>query len=266
MTRKKSIGVTGEGRTQPLMSVLIPCYEMGGLGAEMLGRALSSLLSQRTDGRFQVEVVVSDQSRSDELERLVGRIEPPDGIVLRYLRNRVSRQSSSANLNYAFKNATGEYTKILFQDDFLTVDNALSLIHTALQKSSSPWLVCGSSKSRNGVTLEETMVPRYHEEISLGHNTISSPSVLALKSEAWLEFDENLIWLMDCELYGRLGKKYGPPTVLVENLVANGVGRHQLTESGVSDLRKKIEFFFVKLKRFAGSMKVMGDGVPLSSQ
>ena len=64
------------------------------------------------------------------------------------------------------------------------------------------WLLTGS-ELQDGKTIERPMVPHLtHYTLA---NTVSSPSVLAFR--AWrVFFDENLIWLMDVELYASLGK------------------------------------------------------------
>jgi len=59
------------------------------------------------------------------------------------------------------------------------------------------------------------MIPKYHDNIHRGGNTFGCPSVISIrKTDPLLLFDESLAWLMDCEYYKRLHKKFGDPSIL----------------------------------------------------
>ncbi len=208
----------------PKISVCIPTYEMGGKGAKFLERALSNLLSQDFD---DFEVVVSDQSEDHAVRSLCESWD--QDLCIAYFDNSAGKRQASANSNFAIDRARGEIVKILFQDDFLWEKMALSRMSDAFDGSEIDWLVCGSCISRDGNSLERTMVPRLTEKMHFGKNAVSSPSVLAMRASCVQKFDENLIWLMDVEMYRRLWRDLGEPAIIKETLVANCIHSGQVS-------------------------------------
>ena len=74
--------------------------------------------------------------------------------------------------------------------------------------------------------------------LRFGRNTVSSPSVLALRAEVGLHFDENLIWLMDVEFYDRCAQQLGAPVILPDVLVANRLHEGQVSARVTKPLRR----------------------------
>lgn len=234
------------------VSVLVPAYEMGGLGQAFLSRNLDSIMSQSLETvtkRLCVEIVVSDHSPDGELRGFVESLSMPLGFEIRYERNESRRGSASANLNFAFSKSSGEIIKILFQDDFFMDELALARIVARFDENPrSMWLVSGCSHSLDGLSFFATMVPRYHNDIHLGSNTISSPSVLSLRRSAWLGFDTRLRWLLDVDYYKAMHDAFGAPIIVNESLVANGIGHHQVTSQGISQTKLLAEKIVVSRK------------------
>lgn len=131
------------------------------------------------------------------------------------------------NSNSAIKQANGEIIKILFMDDYLQSEKALQNI---LDNFKGGWLVSGCWHDMEGI-LSNPHVPEYTEDILTGNNKIGSPSVLTFENKDPKLFDENLSWLLDCDLYYRLHKRYGLPTVVESFDVAIGTGSHQTTRT-----------------------------------
>jgi glycosyltransferase involved in cell wall biosynthesis len=234
----------------PALSICIPTYEMGGLGAHYLDLSLKILAKQDFS---DFEVVISDQSNDDAVANLCAlRSQDMD---IRHIWNRDGRRLASANVNNAMTHATGPILKILFQDDFLSGNNALSQIHQAMDQSGK-WLLCGSCVTRDGITQERPMVPRLTEKLQFGKNTVSSPSVLAMHRDFAMQFDETLIWLMDVELYKRLWDSHGDPVILSDPLVVNRLHEGQVSASISKQLRHK-ELRYIRAK-FADSTSFRG--------
>lgn len=227
------------------LSVLVPAYEMNGRGSEFLRRNLASILKQDIshdifDGT--VEIVVSDQSQDGCLAEVCRELAIPSGFTLRHEPNPHQFRSASSNLNTAFNASSGRYVKVIFQDDFLLSRRAL--LETLEAFESHPgmsWLLCGTTHTRDGETFFNNMVPKLHDRIHFGLNTVSSPSVLALRRSAWIPFDTNLRWLMDVDAYKSLHTAWGAPIVLEAIHVATGVGEHQVTAQGISPTALLIE-------------------------
>jgi len=131
------------------------------------------------------------------------------------------------NTNAAIKKATGEVIKILYMDDYLYEPEALQRIADNFQGG---WMATGCLHD-DGQRIYSPHLPAWTDvdELRMGVNTIGSPSVVAFENEDPLLFDENLSWLLDCDLYARLYERYGKPRLLNNLDVAIGIGSHQMT-------------------------------------
>ncbi len=206
------------------ISICIPAYEMGGAGATYLDALLASL--DRQSFR-DFDVVVADQSSDGAVKACCARWS--DRMRIDWFDNTAAPRSASANVNSALDRAGGEILKILFQDDYLCADDALGRIHEALGDGTASWALCGSAVTRDGRTLEAPMMPRLNDRMHLGRNTVSSPSVLAIRRTCRERFDESLQWLMDVEYYHRLHVAHGDPVILPETLVSNRLHAGQVS-------------------------------------
>lgn len=203
--------------SKPFISVCIPTWGIKGSGIDYLDYSLN-ILAQQTFKDF--DVVISDHSEDFEIADYIKLWK--DYLNITYTRYEKGRGSISPNLNNAIRNCTGEYIKILFQDDFLYDENSLEIIATHLKSKSPNWLLTASVHTTDMVTMYDILVPRYHAKIHEGINTISCPTVLTLKNtEDKLYFDENLKWLMDVEYYKRLYIKYGSPYIVSDICAVN---------------------------------------------
>ena len=218
------------------ISVCIPTYEMAGHGAAFLLRALESIKQQTIK---DLEVVVSDHSENEEIRDICKNSD----LDVKYLKNSNNRGSSSANINNAVQNASGDYIKILFQDDYLCRTDCLEKVLSEFEAGAG-WVVVGTIHTTDGVNFYNPIKPKYHEKIYLGENTISSPSVIAIKNEKPLLFDEKLSWLMDVEYYKRLYDKYGLPNIVKDALVVNTLWEGQISNTRITKdlVDKEVEY------------------------
>ena len=147
------------------------------------------------------------------------------------------------NTNRAIGASNGELIKILYMDDYFARPNALREIVDNFGESDN-WLVAGCLHQEQGGVPKNPHYPSYNENISQGNNTIGSPSILTIRNKGHLLFDENLSWLLDCELYSRYYKKYGEPKILNDLNVILGIGTHQMTNI-LSNEDKQKEFNYL---------------------
>ena len=111
----------------PKVSVCIPAYKQ----TEFLRKTLSSVLMQDFS---DWELIISDDSACDSVENLLGEFNFRTN--LKYYRNNPSL-GSPANWNFALKQASGEYLKILHHDDYFTSKNSLTQFVNLLDESPS---------------------------------------------------------------------------------------------------------------------------------
>ena len=201
------------------ISVCIPVYEQRGLGLGFLRHNLD-VLSKQTFKDF--EVIVSDDStyfQQTSMENLCTKYP-----FVKYVRNK--RKGLVSNTNNAMLQANGELIKVLFQDDFLYSENSLQEIADNFK---GHWMVTACEHTADGTTMTRPFYPRYNDQIHLGNNTISSPSVLTILNKDIMLFDEDLTMLMDVDYYKRMYDRYGEPTILNKINVVNRVGDHQVS-------------------------------------
>lgn len=222
------------------LSIVIPTYEMKGLGRDYLRQSFD-VLARQTFRDF--DVVISDHSQDGSIRDLC--TEYADVLSISYHRNEHDHGNSSANCNNAIRHAQGSLIKILFQDDFLYHDRALEDIISHFDMTKDNWLVTACIHTKDGIHFFKPFHPRYNPRIHLGNNTISSPSVLTIKNAHPLFFDERLLWLMDCDYYKRLHDAYGEPRILDSINVVNRVGSHQVTNVQATEDLKYKEFLYM---------------------
>ena len=209
-----------------LVSIVIPCYEMKGRGGEFLATNLTQIQNQSYKN---VEVIVCDHSQNSVVYNVVQKYQAQINIV--YKKNKYKRGSSSANVNVGMQLANGDIIKFIFQDDFFYDNQSLAHIVNAFTPSTN-WLLTACCHTNDGKTMYRPFSPVYHHNILTGNNTVSSPSVVAIRRfKDLITYDESLVQLMDCDYYYTCFKRYGKPTILNKITVVNRLGVHQVSEN-----------------------------------
>jgi glycosyltransferase involved in cell wall biosynthesis len=215
-------------------SIVIPTWEVQGRGVFFLNQLLTSI---RDQDYKDLEVIVTDHSVNDDIKNLTDLFKD---LNIKYLKNENNRGNSPANLNFGLSHAKGEIIKIMFQDDFFVDKNSLKLIDDQFSNPNTKWLVNGCCDTTDSVNFYNFMVPVWNDEILSGMNTISSPSVLSMINKDIDFFDETLTMLMDCDYYFLLYKKYGPPCILPNCLIANTSHPNQISKTYNKNLQDEI--------------------------
>ena len=230
-----SLGKLNSNLKTPFFSIAIPAYEANGRGVEFLEHSFN-LFQNQTFTDF--EVVVSDHSLNEDIKDLCDSWS--DKLDIKYLKNSYRRGGSSPNINNAIKNSNGKWIKLLWQDDFLFNYESLEKLRThIINNNTHSWFVTACEHSPDGHTMTRPHHPYWTEDIHLGNNRISSPSVVTIKNEEVLYFDEDLIWLMDVEYYKRMHNIYGEPSYFQTINVVNRVRNDGLTQTLSQEIKNK---------------------------
>lgn len=225
------------------ISFCIPCYESQGRAQQYLFDIFYAL-NQQVYKDFNVWI--SDHSLNDDVFNACK--EYSDLFEINYIRNDEDRGQISSNTNCALKHADGEILKILFQDDFI-LTNTLTQELDKVFVDGVNWVVSGFAHTiDDGRTHYNPKLPYYNDKLLEGVNTLSSPSILAIKNGINEYFDEKLIMLMDCDMYYRLYKKYGDPVILSDYHISNREHRNQTQRSNKHLLPIEIEYLKEKYK------------------
>lgn len=158
----------------------------------------------------------------------------------------INHSTMPVTSNRAIESATGELIKILYMDDYLAHANALENIVRNFGKDDM-WLATGCVHDLGDGAQTNPHHPAWNDEMSTGVNTIGSPSVITLRNEGRLLFDENLSWLLDADLYTRYYQTYGKPKLINDLSVVIGIGEHQMTHK-LTDEEKLSEHEYMNKK------------------
>jgi len=213
------------------VSICIPAYN----DLQGIMRALKSVFAQTID---DLEVVISDDSRDDSISDAVNSAYK--GRVI-YFKNPVVL-GSPENWNAAVRRAGGEYIKILHHDDWFTYPDSLRQYVEMLDRDPSADLafsgsmqVSADSSKPRAITARQAEAIKVDPDILFAGNHIGCPSAVIFRRGRMQEFDNNLKWLVDLELYIRMLRANKKFVFTEKPLISIGVSPSQITNSCVSD-------------------------------
>ncbi|MCA3695822.1 glycosyltransferase family A protein [Aquidulcibacter sp.] len=231
------------------VSVIIPCYEMHGMGSYFLEQCLYQISSQT---HRDVEVIVGDQSNNSDIKNLCQKW--ANRLEIRRVNLSVSRGSPSANLNGAVAAATGDILKILFQDDILSSPSSLSSVVDVFKKRpTTRWSISGFEHSSDAVLAYRPFLPTNQPRLKTGINTFGPPSTLAVWRADYVHFDPALSWMMDLETYGRMIDLLGPPEINPEFTVVSRLWSRQNTNELVDERKIREELLALQPPAYANT-------------
>ena len=224
------------------VSVLVPVYNAG----PYLAECLESILAQDFS---DCEILISDDGSTDGSAAVIERFAARDTRI-RWWRNPRNLRIGG-NFNACLKAARGEYLKFVLQDDKLLDPSCLRRMVEAMENDPSVTLVGSASHvideqsrllkvrnrfRRSGVLDGKRVIIKCLEH---NENLIGEPSlVLFRKSQAARGFDEQMVQLLDLEMWFHLLEP-GRFAYIAEPLCAFRQHPAQLTEvnrrSGASD-------------------------------
>lgn len=151
------------------------------------------------------------------------------------------------NSNSGIQKARGELIKILYLDDYFAHDNALQEIVDNFGPEDQ-WLATGCLHQGEDEEPHSPHLPEYTQDIHRGNNRIGSPSVITIRNSGHLLFDENLSFLLDCDLYRRYYETYGPPKLLNDLNVV--IGLHEGQTSNTMPSEEKLTEYQYLLEKY----------------
>jgi hypothetical protein len=207
---------------------------MKGQGLSFLKRCLTSLQMQINIPPGTLEIIISDQSTDKTIENFCKAF----GNNLHYYRIATGCGNAAHNLNAGIFRAKGQYLKILFQDDFLfnekSLENQFNFINL---NENIEWFFTKFFHTFDGKNVYNLYSPKWNSDIWSGNNTLGGPSGLTMKNENLPKFDNNLIWLMDCDFYQKMYIKYGEPLICNDITVVNRTSDDQLTTTIKNEIK-----------------------------
>ncbi|MBC7935701.1 MAG: glycosyltransferase, partial [Rhizobacter sp.] len=188
------------------------------------------------------EVILSDDSPDDSVATIAEAYKKDLQII--YFKNDPSL-GTPANWNFAMQHATGEYIKLMHDDDWLAENDALQKFYDCLEKN--PTVDFCFSAFHNVDLKEGTMEPVFCSSFLrkllkkdrynlFKRNFIGPPSVVFQRNNRTEWYDDQLKWLVDFEGYIRFLKSKGGFVYIDECLVNIGLSGEQVTSSVQHDV------------------------------
>lgn len=213
----------------PLISICIPVYK----NVEYLSRLLDSIAQQDFK---DFEVVITDDSPDNEIKDLL----PVYSSLFRicYLKNDIAL-GSPVNWNYGIANATGEWIKIMHDDDWFTNKTSLSdFVNAGKGLNDVDFIFSGFYEQDIHSGMKRMYCISYFEKFLLNKspynllkkNFIGHPSTTLIRNKKQEWFNKDLKWVVDIEFYIRSLKENGNYISIKKPLITIGINPMQITK------------------------------------
>lgn len=232
------------------ISICIPAYKR----IDYLKRLLCSIEIQKFK---DYEVIISDDSNDHSVEELLknfnGRFE------IKYFKNEKAL-GTPANWNHAISKATGEWIKLMHDDDWF--DNEHSLEKFALARNNNNKFIFSAYTNKTELTnnIEKKFFKENLKTIILKNplrllakNSIGPPSVTLFHNSIKDKYDEGLKWRVDIEYYIRNISKGIEFTYINELLINVGVSESQVTNYCLNVPSVEIPEMYILLSKYGTS-------------
>jgi hypothetical protein len=187
------------------VTVLIPVHDPDHKYQGFISEALASVSMQSINPEQVLLVSNHNLPYLDGLKEKYSEVLTIDHLIS-------SATSATENINFGVANSIGDFVKLLFQDDKLIGKDCLEVSRAPLLEGSVKWSVMGSAdvNEDSGVVLS-SRYPEYSERLSSGINRIGAPSVVCFARESYLDMDESLEYMFDCDWYLLMSHHFGNP-------------------------------------------------------
>lgn len=232
------------------ISICIPAYKR----IDYLKRLLCSIEIQKFK---DYEVIISDDSNDHSVAALLkefnGRFE------IKYFKNEKAL-GTPANWNHAISKATGEWIKLMHDDDWF--DNEHSLEKFALARNNNNKFIFSAYTNKTELTnnIEKKFFNENLKTIILKNplrllakNSIGPPSVTLFHNSIKDKYDEGLKWRVDIEYYIRNISKGIEFTYINELLINVGVSESQVTNYCLNVPSVEIPEMYILLSKYGTS-------------
>jgi hypothetical protein len=216
------------------ITVIIPIHDPSSHQRKHVKRLLNSIKKQT---EVPKEIILSGNHPIEYMNSLLEEIRSK--IPSRYIQN--TSEGAAANLNYLSERVQSPLTKIMFQDDFLSEDESLRRMKHKMERDNRRWVVSGCNHHYEEIDVTgRHFIPRYSNNIVKGKNTIGAPSVVMFETSTSIRFEEQMVYMFDCEWYLQMRHKIGKPSIVKDPLVTIGIHPSQATHWAKVNLESEI--------------------------
>jgi glycosyltransferase involved in cell wall biosynthesis len=234
--------------SNPFISICIPTYKR----ANLFQKLLDSVIMQSYKN---VEVLVNDNSPDDAIKSVV--LAYQEKLTISYIKNEPAL-SAVDNCRAVMRRATGEWIKIMHDDDWFASANALEQYAHVATHAGKDFIFCASNQVylESGKIEQEMLTPQRRamlaeSPLSLFElNVIGHPSVVMHRKDAAIEYDPQFNWVLDIDFYLRYIQAHNGWHYIDERLV--NIGKNELQESFkyYKNARVEIPEYFALLQKY----------------
>jgi glycosyltransferase involved in cell wall biosynthesis len=232
------------------ISICIPAYKR----THFLKRLLLSIEHQ---SYTNYEVIISDDSNDHSVEELLkdfnGKFE------IKYFKNEKAL-GTPANWNHAISKATGEWIKLMHDDDWFANEHSLEKFALATNNNNKFIFSAYTNKTELTNDIEKKF---FNENLKttilknplrlLAKNIIGPPSVTLFHNSIKDKYDEDLKWRVDIEYYIRNISKGIEFAYINELLINVGVSESQVTNYCLNVPSVEIPEMYILLSKYGTS-------------
>lgn len=232
----------------PLISICIPTCNR----VHLLKRLFNSIRLQTFK---DFEILVNDNSGDDKVELLINSSFPD--LPISYVRNQPA-VSAGANCINVMKRATGQWIKVMHDDDDFATPEALGIFVNAALCSGKDFIFCattqvwlGSNKTEDDFLMPAEKKMLDNSFYSLFYlNVIGHPSTVMTRNDSLIQYDSNFNWLLDIDFYIRYFIEHPGYHYLPEKLINIGRSDTQMTHQYSQKIDVEIPEYLQLLSKF----------------
>lgn len=233
---------------KPFISICIPAYKR----AENLQRLLRSVASQTFR---DYEIIITDDSPDDSVAGLVRQFSA--SLPIQYSKNEPAA-GMPGNWNIALQKASGQWLKLMHDDDWFAHPGALQRFAAAAANTSNAFIfsACNNIYSSSGREVNEFLSgwkKDMLEETPLNlffANVIGHPSTVMHRKDEAISYDSNYKWVVDIDFYVRYMLAHPGYEYIDEMLVNIGTDDTQVSYSLYKNPKVEVPEYLSMLAKF----------------
>ena len=219
-----------------LISICIPAYKRH----DYLKRLLESIQIQSFTN---YEVIITDDSPDESVQSLC--LQYKNLLPLKYFKN-IKPLGTPENWNEAVRQASGQWIKIMHDDDWFSDSESLAAFADATRQTDKSFIFSGyynvpentGKKEQVQISSLRWYALKKNPVSLLSKNVIGPPSVTLYRSHQGIHYDKQMKWLVDMDFYIRY-LKTTEPYYIDQPLVSIGIHSSQVTAG--SKLKPEVE-------------------------
>lgn len=207
-------------------SICIPAFKH----PKNIERLLNSIKNQTFK---DFEIIISDDSPDNSVRSVVNTFTT---LPIKYFRNSPS-MGMPANWNFAISKASGQWIKIMHDDDWFSDSNSLKYFEEQTKKAKYFIFSRYVDVYENGQVSKPSLTSSWKKRILknpvalMAQNVIGPPSVILIHKSIKEQYDERFKWRVDIDYYIRLILEEKTYSIINKPLINVGISAAQVTNS-----------------------------------